>query len=464
MPEFVVELQKFLSEKREQILDRLISTLQLDNINNELSSRFNKLWHQLPAQLPIDPSSLIICATDGSYGSRALADGMHLFVARALTISNQQKEIKKVRAGFFSPRGNSRAVAEYISLQSEHAEHQSILELLDAMESDISEERPMVVLLDGSIYGRLQQLFVELAINEDPGFILKYYETYVELLERCIKNPRIHLIGVSKDSGARFVIRELYAELLNEQLNSLSHVLSQDESEFLSRYFIRRPGIKVPRETERRNKKQFQEIISNYDPKLNVLLDFERIRDYMLPDFYFIDKFINRKAGYMEPFLLCLEANRPDLKQLSIEGIERDFHRTFARVQPEDRTIVARKIVNLKQKIKALPPIISSYVVLGDNDSPIRIDFFSRENHENVDREIDGFVKSTVLDQYIGWLEAMYGGIKNYNIFLVQVDRRVKLQNKTLDTIYKDLIEKITGVPLLYSRDARRIPTYHRTG
>jgi hypothetical protein len=68
------------------------------------------------------------------------------------------------------------------------------------------------------------------------------------------------------------------------------------------------------------------------------------------------------------------------------------------------------------------------------------------------------------MGQYVSWLRACYGGLDNYNIFLTQVDRRVKLTNETLDNLYKQLFEQSMKKPLIYSRDQRRLKTYKRSG
>jgi len=155
------------------------------------------------------------------------------------------------------------------------------------------------------------------------------------------------------------------------------------------------------------------------------------------------------------------------------------------------------------EKISNIPPIASSYVNFAPNDSPVRIDcFLSKEdlkNHMNPQPvsnkdpkkkstsrlksiEIDSFeeesepmgknsapnfelnplIESTAFLRYLGWLYNFYGGLENYNVFLFQVDKKVKLHNQTVDTLYKKLIGNTLRNDILYTRDQRRLENLSR--
>ena len=61
------------------------------------------------------------------------------------------------------------------------------------------------------------------------------------------------------------------------------------------------------------------------------------------------------------------------------------------------------------------------------------------------------------LTEIIGLLVAGYGGLRNYNIWLKQVDQEVKLTRKTLDDLYGPILEKALGLQIVHTRGYRRV-------
>jgi len=97
---------------------------------------------------------------------------------------------------------------DFKRLVREHVEHLVALEAL--------EDGADLLLIDGSLYGRMIHVIRELKVEGREDFMLEYAEAYSELLSSALENGAV-VVGVSKDSRST-VLKE---ELLLTQLVSL---------------------------------------------------------------------------------------------------------------------------------------------------------------------------------------------------------------------------------------------------
>ena len=453
MPEFLPELKTFLDESNAKLVESLLESLKIHELDEILVKKFEATWNALPPACNFAPRDLAVCATDGSFGARRLINGMTFAVSRALAISNIKEEVKKLWGGFVTSSSlNAQGdISDYISYQTEHQEHKAILAFF---ENHAGDGTPLLALMDGSIYGRLRRFFVELPINEDPGFMVKYHETFTTLLHKLLSNPNLHLIGVSKDSNTRFINKTFYAEIVKDVLDDVGPLFPADDLAVLTEI------LDLDNKTNYTTRSRFQALIQDATSARNNMLDeLFRYKEYKLPDFYFIDKYLRGTPGFSKPFVLIPRDEMRGAKRVHAGTVAQLFPRTLARIQDDRRDEASRAIVSIHANLTSIPPVVTSYATLGQNDTPVRIDFLA-----NSDDLQAGFNDVPAMEQYVSWLRACYGGLDNYNIFLTQVDQRVKLTNQILDNLYKQLFEQSIKKPLIYSRDQRRLKTYKRTG
>jgi hypothetical protein len=105
--------------------------------------------------------------------------------------------------------------------------------------------------------------------------------------------------------------------------------------------------------------------------------------------------------------------------------------------------------------IPDFPAIASFYVLFDRRDSPIRIDIPCWER-----KLIDvGWHKPVPVDlqDVLKVLATGYCGLDCHNLWLKNVDERVRLKKKTVDNIYVPYMEKLFGEKIIRGRSYRRV-------
>jgi hypothetical protein len=102
-----------------------------------------------------------------------------------------------------------------------------------------------------------------------------------------------------------------------------------------------------------------------------------------------------------------------------------------------------------------LPCIASFYVLFDRRDSPIRIDlpYWDQRLSEN------GWHRSVALDltQVLKVLATGYCGLDCHNLWLKNVDEKVRLKRRTVDNIYFPYMEKLFETKIIRGRSYRRV-------
>ena len=105
--------------------------------------------------------------------------------------------------------------------------------------------------------------------------------------------------------------------------------------------------------------------------------------------------------------------------------------------------------------IPDFPAIASFYVLFDRRDSPIRIDvpFWDQKLvdvgwHKPATLDLEGALKV---------LATGYCGLDCHNLWLKNVDERVRLKKKTVDNIYVPYMEKLFGEKIIRGRSYRRV-------
>ena len=110
---------------------------------------------------------------------------------------------------------------------------------------------------------------------------------------------------------------------------------------------------------------------------------------------------------------------------------------------------------NILSSLSTFPGIVSLHLLLDVRDSPIRIDipnwdqtFHSGRPPKPVDFNVDDLLKVMVTG---------YCGLDCHNLWLKNVDERVRLKKRTVDNIYVPYMEKLFGEKIIRGRSYRRV-------
>lgn len=388
-------------------------------------------------------------AVDSSRAIRELLDGLTLGIYRALGITNNGEEVRKLDVEVFYHTGSSNQLRSYESAKMEYLEALVILEYIKNLESN---EKKNIVLLDGSLFGRISHLPLELPIDGRELFMIEYINIYKRIFDISRKS-NIILVGISKDSRASFFKRLILSNIISELVSDdkvcseLSSILRERNLGLLIRFLEDKVRTEL--------KSKLISIFSLYTRNL--------------PDVYFL-KNLSRLDSYIShPIELSYDSFSSRNLISFIEGkiSEEEYIKSrFSSIAKEINKEKYSKIELALRSMKEYPTIVSFYVLFNKKDSPLRVDIPSY--YFNLDHKLEDLFKTNFLSmnneekllRIVNYLKDQYIGYKNYNVLLKRVDEIVKLSNKVVDKVYIRLIEKKLNRILLFGRDYRRVRLY----
>lgn len=422
MPEFLEQYAK----KIESIQAR--KNQQKKWLELELEKKFNDFWINKPHPKAL-PSEFNVAAVDSSSYYITTADGGIFYVARAIARAGEST-YRKLDADVEYTSEPEPKIVEFVGRKMEWLEHEVALEVA-------KEKLAEYILIDGSIYGRLAHLPLELHYANNKDFMLEYFETLAKLLETCEKN-RIAVIGISKESRTSF-FREFLIRVIACNLKE-------------------KIGLSIDK---------IQEILTlALDNKRKALEESEKVGNELLrdlieelisrkPDFQLILKYA-RNEGYTTPLLIGASARwRRSYKRIKINPEEFVKSNFPFLSRNEEFVESALKIV---RKMEKFPSIVSFHLLPAINDTPIRVDVPSWVfGIEKKLAEIGWPEETKVdIDKILKLISAGYCGLENYNIWLKAVDEEVKLRKSTFENLYLPKFEEFFG-KFATSRSYRRI-------
>lgn len=425
MPEFLDLYVQDLSSKAKWIREAY-SQVGSRLTTKYLKDAFYEYW--VSRKLPkASPNEFEILAVDSSSRHYITGNGGIFYVVRALAISSIDIKYRKVHVGFdYSP---SEKYSEVISRMMEWLEHEVILEALNNGFKGY-------VLIDGSIYGRLAHVPLEMELAYNKGFMIKYFETLIKLLN-VAKKKNVPLIGISKESRASF-FREF---LIRGIVLKLAKEFGIDESKII---FLLAMALDKKRK-----------VIDIMEEMPDIIR--ELMKEYITrkPDFQLIMNYA-KAPGYSMPLLLSAPARTKRAFKLINSNPEKYLRSAFPLLSTDENFV--RYALNIIKELLKLPSIISFHVLPQDNDTPMRVDVptwvFGIERRlseisftETVDINVDKILKI---------ISAGYCGLENYNIWLTAVDKQVKLRRNVFENIYLPKFEEIIGRTAT-SRGYRRV-------
>lgn len=442
MPEFLEEFIEQIRMNRESIRQKL--TLgRVSELDSDLNRLINKYWYPL---VEVSAQDRDILAVDGSRAVRPFASGANFYVARSLALYGK-REFRELESNCFLCRAKYKDAEVFVNRKMEWLELKVALKAV--VETNLSRA---VVLLDGSLFGKMTHLPADQPAEGMKSFMIEYFSTFFELLEAC-KKRNVLLLGVSKDSKSSFLRNLLLKEILVEELQNLESIAAEDRAQLVS---IFEDAFDHPAEAFGAFRK-LEEIHSDKLKRMKQIL-YEAIA--ARPDHQLIRNYI-RSTGHTVPIELSVPRRiAGTLKEIQVNPggyVKRHFSESLLECQNENEfTNHAAKALSL---IPRFPTMVSFHMLLDTRDTPIRVDTPSWTY--NRDTKITDFIGSQSallnVNEIIGLLLKGYGGLKDYNIWLKRVDEKVRLGRDTVDELYGAALQKAIGVTIIHSRGYRRV-------
>jgi hypothetical protein len=439
MPEFLDEFAASIVCKKDAVKEKVLRGTP-NPLRDRFREKFPSFWVGIddPARLGVNPAELSVMAVDSSVYSNLLSTGGVFYVVRSLAVCRNVEQ-KLLESDVFFSKGGSVTERNFISVKMEMLEFQVAI---DALKSGVG---CGVILIDGSLYGRLVHVPLESKVEEERLILVDYFRAYRELLELCRKN-NVLLVGVAKESRSTSFRDFLLSLVFKEEFAKLD--IDDDDARRLKPLFMEvvddfTLGLQ-----------KFEKIGQKYGVKLvtvrMVLEELARSR----PDYQLVMNFAE-SVGYTKPLLLGspprlarkLEAFRSDAK-----GYVRKNFPNALRERGKGFVDDAARVI---AGIPDFPAIVSFYVLFDRRDSPIRIDIPCWDQklievgwHKPASVDLDGVMKV---------LATGYCGLDCHNLWLKNVDERVRLKKKTVDNIYVPYMEKLFGEKIIRGRSYRRV-------
>ena len=439
MPEFLDEFAASVVRKKEAVREKFFKGTP-NPLQDRFKEHFGAMWIEIddPAKLGVNPSELGVMAVDSSVYTNLLSTGGVFYVARSLAVCRNNEQ-KRLESDVFFTRGGSVAEREFVSITMEMLEFQVAI---DALKNGFG---CSAILVDGSLYGRLVHVPIETKIEDERLALLDYFRVYRELLDLCKKN-NVLLVGVAKESRSTSFRDYLLSLVFKEELNKLD--IDDDDTRRLKPLFME----VVDNATLGLQK--FETLRQKHGAKLETVRLILNELACSRPDYQLVMNFAE-SLGYTQPLLL---GPSPRLARRVAESrsnpktyVRKNFPNTY-RERGKEFVDEAAEIV---AAIPNFPSIISFYILLDRRDSPMRIDlpFWGHQLanvgwHKPVTPDLEGLLKV---------LATGYCGLDCHNLWLKNVDERVRLKKRTVDNIYFPYMEKLFGEKIIRGRSYRRV-------
>lgn len=426
---FVEELRR----KREEVL-RVVGR------GSDLASRYGRLLERVWVRgVGAGRAFGGVFAVDSGSDEIEVAGGGVLLVTRSVALSVDGGELRRLRLDAFFPR-SVRDYEDFKRLLREHLEH---LAALDAVEGGAE-----LVLLDGSLYGRMIHVIRELEVEGREDFLLEYVEAYGELLSRALKAGAV-VAGVSKDSRSTVLKEELLLSELRRLLGGAEPHL-REQVVALWESLKRRPRQAL--EALRRLVRE------GLDPAVYDI--FEEARR-ATPDSKIIMA-AGLGAGYTLPLRLSLERVSTGITDLVVRGAGEEalslLERVFPRTADRDGEAFRERALSLLRKLRQYPPVLTTYVVFAEGDDPVRVDVAAAGDAPAPEGSRLLASVPGPVERVVSHLACMYAGRQGYNMLLLEADRRVRTTPESMELYHKLAMRELNEL-VLHSRGQRRFYT-----
>jgi hypothetical protein len=439
MPDFLDEFASSIGDKKETLREKVLKGTP-NPLRDTFRKHFEPLWRPLGdvEEYASNVGELGVTAVDSSLYMNLMSTGGIFYVIRALAVC-KDKEEKKLQTNVFFTKSGLLEAHYYIGTKMEMLEFQAAT---DALKNGLECN---AILIDGSLYGRAMHVPVETRIEEDRTAVLEFFETYAELLDLCRKKG-ILIAGVSKESRATFYRDFLLKQIFVEELEKTD--IEAGDKQRLTVIF---PEVL---ENEKTAFSKFRKLEQKHGSKLEtielVLTELASFR----PDYQLVMNFAE-SVGYTQPLVLGPSTRAAErMRPFSLNPKKYVMNNFPITVRERGAEFVDWATETIS-KIPSFPSFVSFHLLMDVRDSPMRIDVPCWEQPlsktgwpKPIDVDLQALLKIMVSG---------YCGLDAYNLWLKNVDERVKLKRRVVDELYFPYMEKLFDSKIIRGRGYRRV-------
>jgi hypothetical protein len=439
MPDFLDEFASSIGDKKETLREKVLKGTP-NPLRDTFRKHFEPLWRPLGdvEEYASNVGELGVTAVDSSLYMNLMSTGGIFYVIRALAVC-KDKEEKKLQTNVFFTKSGLLEAHYYIGTKMEMLEFQAAT---DALKNGLECN---AILIDGSLYGRAMHVPVETRIEEDRTAVLEFFETYAELLDLCRKKG-ILIAGVSKESRATFYRDFLLKQIFVEELEKTD--IEAGDKQRLTVIF---PEVL---ENEKTAFSKFRKLEQKHGSKLEtielVLTELASSR----PDYQLVMNFAE-SVGYTQPLVLGPSTRAAErMRPFSLNPKKYVMNNFPITVRERGAEFVDWATETIS-KIPSFPSFVSFHLLMDVRDSPMRIDVPCWEQPlsktgwpKPIDADLQALLKIMVSG---------YCGLDAYNLWLKNVDERVKLKRRVVDELYFPYMEKLFDSKIIRGRGYRRV-------
>jgi hypothetical protein len=439
MPDFLDEFASSIGDKKETLREKVLKGTP-NPLRDTFRKHFEPLWKPLGdvEEYASNVGELGVTAVDSSLYMNLMSTGGIFYVIRALAVC-KDKEEKKLQTNVFFTKSGLLEAHYYIGTKMEMLEFQAAT---DALKNGLECN---AILIDGSLYGRAMHVPVETRIEEDRTAVLEFFETYAELLDLCRKKG-ILIAGVSKESRATFYRDFLLKQIFVEELEKTD--IEAGDKQRLTVIF---PEVL---ENEKTAFSKFRKLEQKHGSKLEtielVLTELASSR----PDYQLVMNFAE-SVGYTQPLVLGPSTRAAErMRPFSLNPKKYVMNNFPITVRERGAEFVDWATETIS-KIPSFPSFVSFHLLMDVRDSPMRIDVPCWEqplSKTGWPKPIDVDLKALLKIMVSG-----YCGLDAYNLWLKNVDERVKLKRRVVDELYFPYMEKLFDSKIIRGRGYRRV-------
>jgi hypothetical protein len=439
MPSFLDEFASSINSRKEEMRERIFKG-KPNPLRDRFKKHFNSLWIPIreTGEFILSPSELAIIAVDSSVYTNLLSTGGIFYVIRSLAVC-RGKKWKRLETDVFFTKKDFSGVHDFIGRKME------LLEFKVAIDSLKNGFKCDAVMLDGSLYGRAMHLPLEEKIEGEEDLLLHYFQTYLELLDLC-RRRNILLIGVSKESRSTFFRDYILRLIFDEELGKVD--IDPDDLEKLKKIF---PEVL---DNEKAAFDKFEKLKEKHKGKMEAI---ELVLDELAssrPDYQLVINFAET-LGYTQPLILGPSARMARAMKQYLSNPRRYVENNFPRAVRRKGDEFISWATGILSNIPRLPGFISFYILLDQRDSPIRIDlpYWEQPLPEITwPKPVNLDLKALLRIMITG-----YCGLDRYNLWLADVDEKVRIRRKIVDEIYFPYLEKLFQSKIIRGRGYRRV-------
>jgi hypothetical protein len=199
---FINEFIEVLEKRRGEFKLLFNGGKELNEIEVSLRNHLEDHWHENPSPRKIFEKEFSV---DSSSASRSLANGIDLFIVRALMIGSDRTERKKLKLEMLKGISDPTIASTFERVLRDLIEVEIVVNNCEHLGNSL-------VMIDGNLYGRFTHLLKQLFLKGWEALPLRLFEAMQTLFQICTER-NIVLMGVSKFSKTRVFCSAMLSEL-----------------------------------------------------------------------------------------------------------------------------------------------------------------------------------------------------------------------------------------------------------